>query len=100
VAYGTPVKACAGGRVLDIWQDNELGLCVKIMHENDYQAVYAGLCDASYVKSGDLVAQGQTIGHVGNGVVAESDAEPHLHLEVWLGETAVDPVKLFLGMTN
>ncbi len=98
VTYGTPVKACADGVVLRVWQDKELGLCVRIRHAKGYEAVYAGLSDASYVQQGDPVAQGQTIGHSGNGVLAESDAEPHLHLEVWLNETAVDPVELFLGI--
>lgn len=98
VTYGTPVKACADGRVLRVWQDRELGLCIRIAHGNGYEAVYAGLSDASYVRQGDPVERGQTIGHAGNGVLAESDAEPHLHLEVWLGETAVDPVRLFLGI--
>jgi len=97
-AYGAIVKACAKGTVLRVWQDHELGLCVRIRHDHGYEAVYAGLSDASYVKQGDPVMQGQTIGHVGNGVLAEADAEPHLHLEVWLNETPVDPVELFLGI--
>lgn len=97
-AYGTPVKACAAGQVVRVWQSSELGLCVRIRHEHGYEAVYAGLSDASYVRAGDPVSQGQTIGHSGNGVLPESDAEPHLHLEVWLGETPVDPVELFLGI--
>jgi len=96
--YGTIVRACADGTVLKVWQDHELGLCVRIRHERGYEAVYAGLSDASYVLSGDPVMQGQTIGHIGNGVLAESDAEPHLHLEVWLHQTPVDPVELFLGI--
>ena len=98
--YGTPVRACADGTVLRVWQDQELGLCVRIRHARGYEAVYAGLSDASYVKQGDPVTQRQTIGHVGNGVLAESDQSPHLHLEVWLNETAVDPVELFLGITQ
>ena len=97
-AYGTPVTACAKGSVLNVWEDHELGLCVRIRHDDGYEAVYAGLSDASYVRKGDPVSQGQTIGHVGNGVLAERDAEPHLHLEVWLNETPVDPVELFLGI--
>ena len=99
-AYGAPVKACASGTVLRVWQDNELGLCVRIRHAKGYEAVYAGLSDASYVQQGDPVMQGQTIGHVGSGVLAETDAQPHLHLEVWLNETPVDPVELFLGIAQ
>lgn len=96
--YGTVVTACAEGQVVSVSRDNELGLCIRLRHSHGYESVYAGLSDASYVKSGDPVERGQTIGHAGNGVLAESDALPHLHFEVWKGTTAVDPVELFLGL--
>lgn len=96
--YGEPVAACADGVVASVWQDNELGLCVRISHQYGYESVYAGLSDASYVQKGDPVRVGQTIGHAGSGVLAEQDAEPHLHFEAWKGNTAVDPVELFLGV--
>ena len=98
--YGTPVTACADGRVAEVEQDNEKGLCILISHDMGYQSIYAGLSDASYVRRGDPVHRGQTIGHVGNGVLAEADAEPHLHFEVWKGQTPVDPVELFLGVNE
>lgn len=96
--YGTAVSACEEGVVLRVWEDPELGLCIRLRHRYGYESVYAGLSDASYVKAGDPVSQGQTVGHLGNGVLAESDAQPHLHFEVWKGTTAVDPVELFLGV--
>ncbi len=96
--YGTLVAACAPGTVKRAWRDNELGLCVLIDHQNGYESLYAGLSDASYVRAGDAVARGQTIGHAGNGVLAESDAEPHLHLEVRKDGRAIDPLYLFLGV--
>lgn len=96
--YGAQVTACADGKVLRVWQDHEMGLCIRLKHQRGYETVYAGLSDASYVKPGDPVSIGQTIGHLGNGVEAESDALPHLHFEVWKGTTAVDPVELFLGI--
>ncbi len=95
--YGAIVSACADGTVVRVWQDNELGQCVRIRHDK-YEAVYAGLSAAHYVRQGDPVRKGDTIGHVGNGVLAETDAGPHLHLEVWLNQTPVDPVELFLGI--
>ena len=95
--YGAIVKACASGEVVDVWQDHEMGKCIRIRHESGLESIYAGLSETEYVRAGDPVASGQTIGHVGNGVVAESDAEPHLHFEVWKNNHALDPVKLFLG---
>jgi len=97
-AYGTPVTACADGRVLSVWQDQEKGLCIRLTHDLGYETVYAGLSDASYVQAGDPVRRSQTIGHVGNGVLAEADAQPHLHFEVWKGQSPIDPVELFLGV--
>ena len=98
--YGTPVKACAGGKVKAVGEDNELGLCVLIDHENGYETLYAGLSGADYVKAGDPVMQGQTVGHSGNGVLAESDSQPHLHLEIRKNGVPVDPLAAFLGLDN
>ena len=98
--YGTAVSACAGGKVERVWQDNELGLCVLIDHENGYETLYAGLSSADYVQAGDPVIQGQTLGHSGNGVLAESDGLPHLHLEVHKNGRPVDPLAAFLGLDN
>lgn len=96
--YGAAVSACAAGTVQSVWQDNEMGLCVQIAHDNGYESVYAGLSNAAYVKAGDPVAQGQTIGHVGNGVLAESDALPHLHFEMLKNGKPIDPLSVFLGV--
>ena len=98
--YGTVVSACAGGKVERVWQDNELGLCVLIDHENGYETLYAGLSSADYVQAGDPVIQGQTLGHSGNGVLAESNGLPHLHLEVHKNGRPVDPLAAFLGLDN
>ncbi|MEG2950358.1 MAG: M23 family metallopeptidase [Clostridia bacterium] len=98
--FGTAVLACASGTVLGVWEDNELGLCVRVSHANGYESLYAGLSNAGYVKKGDSVMQGQCLGHVGNGVLAESDAKPHLHLEIWRNGRPVDPMSVFLGVDN
>lgn len=97
-AYGTVASACADGTVIRVWEDAEMGLCVRIRHSRGYESVYAGLSDASYVQAGDPVRCGDAVGHTGNGVLAEGDQQPHLHFEVWKGTTAVDPVEMFLGI--
>ena len=42
VAYGEVVKACGAGTVDAVWEDNQLGLCVRLNHEDGYQSLYAG----------------------------------------------------------
>ncbi|MBQ8150922.1 MAG: M23 family metallopeptidase [Clostridia bacterium] len=96
--YGTPVKSSASGRVTQAGEMGGLGLCVEIDHENGYTTLYAGLASAEYVKAGDPVYQGQVIGHVGNGVLAEETDSPHLHFEVRRRGEPVDPLLIFLGI--
>ncbi len=96
--YGAVVSACAAGQVTTVETSSLLGLTVVIRHENGYESLYAGLSDATYVRAGDPVAAGQTIGHVGNGVLYEADQKPHLHLEVRKSDELIDPLPLFLGV--
>lgn len=96
--YGSIVSACASGKVTAVKNHSVLGLTIVIQHEDGYESLYAGLSDASYVHEGDPVTRGQTIGHSGNGVLYESDATPHLHLEVRKNDKLVDPLPLFLSI--
>lgn len=96
--YGTPVECCLPGTVTGVWKDNQLGLTVVVAHADGYESVYAGLAAADYVQAGDAVAKGQTLGHTGNGVLAESDGEPHLHFEIRRDGSPVNPLAVFLGI--
>lgn len=58
---GTPVLACAAGKVIDIFQDSEIGQAVTMDLGDGYQITYGqlkGLNVAmnSYVNSGDMIA--------------------------------------------
>lgn len=96
--YGAIVSASASGTVQALWQDNERGLCVRLSHADGYETLYAGLSETLALRKGDPVSQGQAIAQVGNGVLAESDGDPHLHFEVWRNGVAIDPVAAFLGV--
>lgn len=56
----TPVHSVAGGRVIYAGIDKELGLCIKIKH-NEKTSVYGNLCTITAV-TGDRIKKGEIIG--------------------------------------
>ena len=87
----TVVKASAGGTIKSIKNDPRYGITVTIEHDNGYQSVYANLLTAEFVKEGEKVEQGQTIGTVGNTATFEIADDPHLHFEIVKDGEYVDP---------
>lgn len=87
----TVVKAAESGTVESIKNDPRYGITVIIKHSNDYKTVYSNLLTAEFVKEGDEVALGQTVGTVGNSAAFEIADEPHLHFEIIKNGEKVDP---------
>ena len=87
----TVVKAAESGTVESIKNDPRYGITVIIKHSNDYKTVYSNLLTAEFVKEGDEVVLGQTIGTVGNSAAFEIADEPHLHFEIIKNGEKVDP---------
>lgn len=87
----TIVKASAEGTIKSIKNDPRFGITVVIEHVNGYSSVYANLLTAEFVKEGETVKQGQTIGTVGNTATFEIADEPHLHFEILKDNEHVDP---------
>lgn len=81
------VAATAAGIVIQAGQDRDLGRFVKIDHDHGVQTVYAHL-SRSFVQAGDHVEKGSTIGAVGN---TGNSFGPHLHYEIQIKGTPVDP---------
>lgn len=90
-AKTTVVQSAADGTVKTIKNDPRYGLTIVIEHANGLQTVYANLLSSEFVKEGEKVIQGQSIGTVGNSAVFESCDEPHLHFEVLKDSVQVDP---------
>lgn len=88
----TVVKAAESGTVESIKNDPRYGITVIIKHSNDYKTVYSNLLTAEFVKEGDEVVLGQTVGTVGNSAAFEIADEPHLHFEIIKNGEKVDPV--------
>lgn len=85
------VKASSEGTVKSIKNDPRYGITIVIEHTNGYASVYSNLLTAEFVKEGEKVKQGQTIGTVGNTTTFEIADEPHLHFEILKDNEAVDP---------
>lgn len=87
----TVVKAAEAGTIESIKNDPRYGLTVIIKHSGNYKTVYSNLLTAEFVKEGDEIVQGQTIGTVGNTAAFEIADEPHLHFEIIKNGEKVDP---------
>lgn len=87
----TVVKAVADGTVKSIKNDPRYGLTVTIEHNDGYTSVYSSLLSAEFVKEGEKVTQGQTIGTVGNSSVFEVAEDNHLHFELIKDGSNINP---------
>ena len=86
---GTPVRAVAGGTVVDVGERGTYLTTVILQHGGGYYTIYATLTDAT-VHLGDPVVAGQVIGHVGG---ASTDQGAHLHFEIrGPDQIALDPL--------
>lgn len=88
-APGTPVIAAAAGRVVLADTLNIRGVSVVIDHGWGVYTAYAHMNDR-YVGIGEFVQAGQAIGTIGSTGRATG---AHLHWEVWLHGTPVDPMQ-------
>ncbi|MEY2873410.1 MAG: hypothetical protein RLZZ373_781, partial [Pseudomonadota bacterium] len=86
---GTPIRAAAGGRVLEADRDGAYGLALQIDHGNGLVTRY-GHTSQILVKPGDVVRRGQQVALVGN---TGRSTGPHLHFEVLLSGVPQDPAK-------
>ena len=96
-SLGDEVLAVADGVVTNVWDDPFMGTCVSIEHSGNAVSIYKnldpevndGIIIGASVKSGDI------IGAVGESAMNEIAEEPHLHYELKVNGTHVDPKKHF-----
>ena len=94
---GTTVSAITDGKVLDIYDDPLLGICVKISDDDGTASIYANLQEGTNVIKDQLVKTGDSIGCIGNTAAAESAEDSHLHLEVFKDGVNIDPAAYIAG---
>ena len=86
---GTPVRATADGTVLIASMASGYGREVRIDHGHGIQTIY-GHMSAFAVTTGEDVKRGEIIGYVGS---SGRSTGPHLHYEVLIHDTPVNPHK-------
>ena len=91
---GTPIIAPGNGTVVKAGWSNGYGKQTIIQHANGYKTSYSHQTKfASGIKPGAKVRQGQIIGYVGTTGLSTG---PHLHYEMWVNNTRVDPMRVRL----
>ncbi|MFA5593879.1 MAG: M23 family metallopeptidase [Trueperaceae bacterium] len=90
---GTRVVAARSGRVIRAGWWGTYGYVVVLDHGDGTETRYAHLSTYS-VAAGDMVRQGDTLGGVGS---TGASTGPHLHFEIRLGGSAVDPLPYLHG---
>ena len=88
---GSAVSASEKGIIKSIKDDPRYGLTVTIEHKDGFETIYSNLLSAEFIKEGDEVEKGQTIGTVGESAIFEIVDEPHLHFEMLLNSSNVNP---------
>lgn len=88
---GSTVKSAYVGKVTKVTSDDLYGNMVTIYLGNDYSTVY-GQLDTIYVKEGDYVKAGDSIGTVGAPTDSFIEEGNHLFFQMYDGETPVDPM--------
>lgn len=84
------VVSVLDGTVSDVKNDDLLGNCVEIKHNNNYTTVYQSLSEVN-VKKGDNVVRGQLIGKSGTNTLDKEEGN-HLHFEMYINGQIVNPL--------
>ncbi|MDY5641241.1 MAG: M23 family metallopeptidase [Lachnospiraceae bacterium] len=89
VPTGTAIRATSGGVVTKAGWGSGYGYVVYIKHPDGKESRY-GHCSKVLVKAGQSVKQGEKIALSGNTGISTG---PHLHFEILVGGTQVNPLK-------
>jgi murein DD-endopeptidase MepM/ murein hydrolase activator NlpD len=88
VGFGTPIRAAASGTVIHAGWLGGYGNLVVVDHGGGLSTAY-GHQQQIYVSPGQQVGQGAVLGEVGS---TGNSTGPHLHFEVRVNGSAVDPL--------
>ena len=92
---GSAIKAAAGGTVSIAEYSESYGNYCVIYHTNGTTTLYAHMNAKPSVSAGQTVSAGQVIGYVGS---TGWSTGPHLHFEIRVNGSCVDPISYFPGI--
>jgi murein DD-endopeptidase MepM/ murein hydrolase activator NlpD len=89
---GSPIKAPAGGTVVNAGDSTSFGYFVEVKHADGNRSFYAHMQSATTLAKGDFVPQGAELGKVGSTGATKG---AHLHFEMRDSSgKAIDPLKV------
>ena len=92
---GTPIFAAGDGVIVILGNQRGYGNYIRIKHNAQYATAYAHMSRfAAGLQQGSKVRQGEVIGYVGSTGMATG---PHLHYEVLVGGTQINPMSVKLA---
>ncbi|MGL5714089.1 MAG: peptidoglycan DD-metalloendopeptidase family protein [Paraclostridium sp.] len=91
---GSKVKSLLSGKVVDVFNDDQHGISIKIESEDKVVVTYANLDEKTSVKKGQELKEGDVIGKVGNTTSVESLDDSHIHLTATKDGKSIDPMNL------
>lgn len=95
--YGEKVKSMTSGTVTKVYEDQMLGACVIIDHENGLEGFYCNLSKDIPVIEGQTVSAGTVIGTVGDTAESEIKEASHLHFALKKNGEWIDPIAFISG---
>lgn len=88
---GSTVTASANGVVAEVKEDEENGKTLVLEHENGWRTTYGPLTEENLPKTGETVAQGETIGTVAEPTKYQVALGSHLVFSMEQNGESVDP---------
>ena len=77
------IKSLTKGTVLDVYDDDQYGMSVKIKSEDNTVFVYSSLSENIKIRKNDKITEGQCIGYASNTSNVECLSGAHVHLEAY-----------------
>jgi murein DD-endopeptidase MepM/ murein hydrolase activator NlpD len=97
---GTPVKAGADGKIVEINNNQVYGNYIVVDNGNGWLTTYGQLMDGLLVNEGDIVKAGQVIGGVGKPSAYGALNGTHVNLRITKENEPIDPQTVLLADGN